>query len=197
MKQHIFLVKKNPALPGSNDNWIYMNYQQFERFLNTPEGREREANFAQIDRVSQNDVLYTIEGDSDVVKKIMAEKDAHDYRENAKRKTGYTVCSYSAVYDSVLEILGEDLIVDESANVERIVIHKFLLEAIKECCMELSEEDRHMVDHLYDDPQMTVEEYADLVGLPVHVVKYQKKKIFSSLRRMLRVRYGIRRYPND
>ena len=77
--KHIFLVKKNPALPGSDDNWIYMNYQQYQRFLNTPEGRERKNNFAQIDRVSRRDVLYTIEGDSDVVKKIMVEKDAHDY----------------------------------------------------------------------------------------------------------------------
>ena len=195
--KHIFLVKKNPALPGSDDNWIYMNYQQYQRFLNTPEGRERKNNFAQIDRVSRRDVLYTIEGDSDVVKKIMVEKDAHDYREKSKVKSGYTVCSYSAVYDSVLEILGEELIVDESANVERIVIHKLLLEAVKECYMELSEEDRHMLDHLYDDPQMSIEEYADLVGLPVHVVKYQKKSILSSLKCMLNTQYGIGRYPND
>lgn len=195
--KHIFLVKKNPALPGSDDNWIYMNYQQFLSFLHTPEGKARKANFAKIDRVSKSDVLYTIEGEPNLVKKIMIEKDAHDYREAAKGKLGYTVYSYSAVYDPILEIQGEDLIVDNSSDVERIVIGRFLYEAIEQCCAELSDEDRHMIAHLYDDPQMTMEKYAALIGLPVHVVKYRKKKLLCCLKRMLGARYGIRRFPND
>ena len=59
--KRIYLVKKDPNMPPSEDNWIYMNQYQFCRFVETPEGKQRKNNFGQINAVDQEDLLYIVE----------------------------------------------------------------------------------------------------------------------------------------
>ena len=54
----IYMVKKNPNMPESEDNWIMMNGYEFARFMETEEGQRRKKNFAQIDACGEEDVIY-------------------------------------------------------------------------------------------------------------------------------------------
>ena len=55
------MVKKNPNMPESEDNWIMMNGYEFARFMETEEGQRRKKNFAQIDACGEEDVIYVVE----------------------------------------------------------------------------------------------------------------------------------------
>lgn len=65
-----YLVKKDPNLPGSDDNWIIMNGYEFAMFMQTEEGKNRKNNFGRLDAASENDSAIIIECGQSIAKEL-------------------------------------------------------------------------------------------------------------------------------
>lgn len=192
MNQHIYLVKKDPNLPGADDNWICMNYAEYCRFLETPEGQKRVKNFAQLDACEEGDDTYTIECDIEKAKEIRSEKDAKDYRDEVKAESGYTTISYHVDHSEGNDITEEDLLRDELFNTEKLAIKHMTAETVREVLSRHSPADRHLLRKLVQaDRPWTVRIYAKITHSTVRIVAYRRDKLFKLLRVQLK-RCGIR-----
>lgn len=183
----IYLVKKNPEMPAGRDNWIVMSLNEYLEFVRTPEGQARKSRIGQLDGCDTDDVIIYAECGEETAARWRSEKDRHDYLEEAKKKAGYSEVSMSDLeISSGDEVNGEELIRDESQNVETTVIIRVMKEKLRVAVMNLDADDRQLIEHLFlTESPMTETEYANEIGTTRAVVNYRKKRILSKLKAVL------------
>lgn len=189
----IYFAKKNPDLPNSEDNWIMMSHAEYCRFIETPEGKSREPNFAQLDACDMDDDIYIFECSPEQARDIRAYKDACDYLDETEEEMGYTTFSYDAVEADDEEIYGEDLLEDESVNVEAEAVAFLISENLHTCCDQLPKREQDLLTCLYfAKPHMSVSNLSKLVSMPERVVFFRRRRTLDNLQFLLSVQYGIR-----
>ena len=67
MIKTIYLVKKNPNKPNSEDNWLMMSIAEFNEFVKTPEAKGRY--FADLGSHEYSDIWYVAECDKETALK--------------------------------------------------------------------------------------------------------------------------------
>jgi len=188
----IYFAKKNPELPNSPDNWIEMTSAEYCRFLETPEGKRREANFTQLDACDLDDDLLFFECSPEEAREIRSDKDHHDYLKEQEDISGYTIISYHGIDPEEEELSGEDLLKDESVNVEEEAISNLISENLHSCCNQLKQLDQHLLNHLFfSKSRMVVSSYAEFRGISKPLVCYHKRRIMCELHIKLSLQYGI------
>ena len=73
----IYLVKKNPNKPNSEDNWLMMSIAEFNEFVKTPEAKGRY--FADLGAHEYSDIWYVAECDKETALKWRKELNRHYY----------------------------------------------------------------------------------------------------------------------
>ena len=124
---------------------IMMSHAEYCRFIETPEGKSREPNFAQLDACDMDDDIYIFECSPEQARDIRAYKDACDYLDETEEEMGYTTFSYDAVETDDEEIYGEDLLEDESVNVEAEAVAFLISENLHTCCDQLPKREQDLL----------------------------------------------------
>ena len=183
----VYLVKKNPEMPAGRENWIVMSPEEYIRFANTPEGRIRKNSIGQLDGCDMDDVIIYAECGEETAAQWRSEKDRHDYLQEAKKQAGYIEMSLDGMTNADGEEMnGEELVRDESQNVEATVVIRIMKEKLRIAVMSLSEEERDLIQKLYlSDFPMGESEYAEHIGQRRSYVNYKKRMALEKLRAML------------
>ncbi len=179
----IYMVKKNPNMPESEDNWIIMNGYEFARFMETEDGQSRKKNFAQLDACGDEDDIIIAECGEKRAKEWRAEKDAHDYLRECEIESGIeTVSFYSTDVDGE-EINLEDVVGDPDVDVVADVIKKVTHEALVVALQKLSESEYDLIYHLYlSEHRMTESEYGEIHDLTQQAIHYRKMQVLQTLK---------------
>ena len=74
-----FLVKKNPDLPGTDNNWIIMKGFEFARFMETEEGQKRKSCFERIGSVDDEAGVLYMECSREKLPELWKERNHEDY----------------------------------------------------------------------------------------------------------------------
>ena len=183
----IYLVKKNPELPAGRDNWTIMSLREYLEFVKTPEGQARKSGIGQLDGCDTDDVIIYAECGEETAARWRSEKDRHDYLTEARKKAGYMEMSLSGIeLSGGDDVNGEELIRDETQDIETTVIVRIMKEKLRVAVMDLDAEERHLIERLFltADP-MTETDYAKEIGTTRAVVNYRKKRILDKLKAVL------------
>ena len=187
--KNIYLVKKNPEMEVSNENWIVMNAYEFAMFLKTPDGERRKDNFGKLPNCGL-DADYTIYAECGVqtAKEWKSEQNSYDYLLRHKKESGIKTVPYQALVINGEENNGEELIADENEDVEFYVLKKIAIEELYQAIYRLSPYERDLITCLFllDEP-MTESEFALLHGTYQEKISRQKRKALLKLKELLEI----------
>ncbi len=179
----IYMVKKNPNMPESEDNWIMMNGYDFAMFIKTEEGQRRKNNFAQIDACGEDDDIYIVECGEERAKKWRAEKDAHDYLKECEVNSGFETISFNAVDADGEELNLEDVVADPDSDVESEAFRRMKKEKIRSIVNLLSEDEYNLIFELFlSDEPMSLSEIADRENVAVSTIMRRRDKILEKIK---------------
>lgn len=179
-----YMVKKNPNLPTSADNWIFMNSYEFAMFMKTEEGQKRKKNFGQIDACGEEDDIIIAECGEECAKEWRAEKDAHDYLKECEAESGIETVSFCAVNDDGEKVNLEEMIADSESDVFEDVLKTATHEALMVALGKLSDKDYKAIYYLYlSENPMTEEEYAMICGCTQQAIHFRKKEALKKLKK--------------
>ena len=181
----IYLVKKDPAAEGQ-DNWITMNGYEFAMFMKTPEGQARKDNFGQLDACSEDDNIIVMECGAEKAKEWRADKDRRDYLKECENASGFITFSYSAIYSEEGEISGEDMLPDDSCDIEEEIVHKMLLQEMRKAISSLTAEEIELINALFlDENPLTEGEFAALHNEKRSTVNSRKYAVLRKLKNIM------------
>ena len=125
----IYLVKKNPNKPNSEDNWLMMSIAEFNEFVKTPEAKGRY--FADLGAHEYSDIWYVAECDKETALKWRKELNRHYYLKRMERESGLQTVSMSSLIIEDEEYNGEEIIADPDADVVAEVMQKIAFETLE------------------------------------------------------------------
>lgn len=185
----IYLVKKNPELPGNEDNWIMMNSYEFAMFMRTEEGQKRRNCFAQLNACTPDDDIYIVECGLENARLWRSEKDRQDYLAEQVIKYGKgnyvdLKCPIGSLEDAMTL---EDTIADENINVESQILGKIQKEALKKAIETLNDEEQNLLMQLYlSNETISISDYGRRRGISQQKVSYQRDRVFRKLKKLLK-----------
>ena len=180
-----YLVKKDPAIPCSDENWMIMSYEEYKEWAKTSEGMSRKVVFGKILRVDKSDDIIYIECDEENKKKCQSAIDKLLYRKKVKNKLGYQFVSYCVVGYAQDEF-REELIPDMETDVEEETIRKIDIEHLNAAIETLTKEEKELVVSMFlKETPLTGREYAKKIGITHAAVNYRRKAVLSKLRKAL------------
>ena len=107
------------------------------------------------------------------------------YVSDCKERTGYIVISIYATdtEENPDRVTGEELIADESIDVEKSVLHNLELETLRLALSKLSEEEMELINALYfcEEP-VTERELAEMFNISQPAVHKRKMAVLSKLK---------------
>ena len=180
----IYMVKKNPNMPESEDNWIMMNGYEFARFMETEEGQRRKKNFAQIDACGEEDDIYVVECGEERAKEWRSEKDAHDYLKECEVESGIETVSFDVVEVDGEELSLEEVVENPESDVVAEVIRKVAHDDLMEALSTLSDSDYDLIYQLFlSDEPLSLSEIAERENVYVSTIMRRRDKILEKIKK--------------
>lgn len=181
-----YLVKKNPNMPESEDNWIMMNGFEFARFMETPEGQSRKDNFGRLDSYGDNDSIFVIECGKSKAVEWRADKDAHDYLVKQEALSNIKTVSFNILCTDDDESSGENVIADPDCDVVsdliRILDNQSLMKALK----SLDTDEYQLIYYLFLKNNPVSERQASFIlNMPRTTLNYRRKMILQKLKDLI------------
>ena len=182
----IFLVKKDPELPGSEDNWSIMGYPEFARFLETEEGQRRKNLFARLDASDEDDCIIFLECDPKTSAEIKNENNHSDYLRRMEDEWPRMMLSLDAPTQGVRdeEISMMETIADEETDTESGAMTGIFIRELPAALSELNPFELDLMASLYA-AGMSIDGYAMLHG----VTRWSIRQLHRSAIRKLRLHY--------
>lgn len=178
----IYLVKKNPNKPDSEDNWLTMSIAEFNEFIRTPEAKGRY--FADLGAHEYSDVWYIAECDKATALKGRKEFNRHYYLKRMERESGFQTVSMSSLIIGDELYNGEEIIADPDADVVAEVMQKIALETLETALDSLSAEEFAIIHHMYlAEETLSEREYARVLGVPRMTLRYWKMQALEKVRK--------------
>lgn len=166
-----YFRKKDPTCKPENIQWIEMTGSEFYRFVNSQEGHGRYF-------IDMGDVV--LESSKREVQVHRAEKDHSDYLK--EQENGWTTLSLYAT-DDKSGCSGEEVIWDETQDVEAEAILRIEYRALVSALSYLDTKSRQLIYALYlADTQKTERELALESGVSQVAIHKQKKKVLAKLK---------------
>ena len=183
----VYLVKKDVSI-DAEDNWIIMDFQQFNSFLITLKGKEPKRFFRKVANCSSKDQRIIIEVDSETARKMDIERvQAHRIREKRARSE-YMLVSYSTIQDEEHELNGEEAIIDEECDVEVEALLNMEIEQLRLAIASLQEDDRQFIQRMFlSGNEYSEREFAEILGASRSAVNWRKTVIFNKIRSYMNI----------
>jgi len=153
--------------------WLQMNKQQFNEFLQLPEA---------LNRFFIDFTDYKIEASEAEFVRWRSEKNHTRYIQ--KQSNRYTAISYHDLEEND-GCVGEEFAVDEEKDVETEAINKVAIAHIREALFQLSDNEKKIIYELYlrNNPK-TIRQLAAEIGIPPKTLDNQKKKVLEKLQNL-------------
>ena len=177
----VYLIKKNPNLPNSEDNWIMMSIAEFNEFIKTPVAKGRY--FADVGAHEYSDTWYVVECDKETALKWRRELNRHYYLKRMERESGLKTVSMSSLIINEEEYNGEEILADSDADVVAEVMQKMAFETLEKALDSLTAEEYDILYNLYlTDEPLTEREYGMLKGIPQKTLNDRKIRILKKVK---------------
>lgn len=181
----IYLVKKDVSI-DAEDNWIMMDYQQFNSFLLTLKGKEPKRFFRKVANCSRKDQRIIIEVDAETARKMDIERAQANRIRNKRARSGYILVSYSAIQDEEHELNGEEAIIDEDCDVEIEALLNVEVDQLRLALASLQEDDRQFIEQMFfSGNEYSEREFAKILGVSRSSVRFRKKVVFDKIRNFI------------
>lgn len=178
----IYMVKKDPTKPNSQDNWILMNIKEFNAFVKTPEAKGRY--FADIGGHEDSDTWYVVECPKETAMKWRRELNRHYYLKRMEHENGYQILPYHDLEIGDEEVSGEEYITDLDDDFVVELMQKIDFEILEKALNTLSKSDYELIYALYlAEKPMIEQELADLQGVSQQAIQKKKKRILKQLKK--------------
>ncbi len=173
MNTRYFRMKCPECKPGKIE-WVEMSGKEFYQFVNSSEGQRRHF-------IDMGDVV--LEATEAQARQYRAEQN-HSYYILAQEE-GWSTSSIYTIADKS-GYSGEEIIRDDTQDVEAEVILRMERSALHTALCELDEESRILIQTLYlADTRKTLRQLSQDSGIPVMTLQDRKKKILLRLRQKL------------
>lgn len=177
----IYLVKKNPNIPNSSDNWIEMSIDEYNAFVKTPAAQGRY--FADIGGHEDNTTWYVVECPRETALAWRRELNRHYYLKRKEQESGIQTISMSSLIINDEEYNGEEIIPDSDVDVVAEVMQKITFERLEYALNLLSDWEYEIVYLLYlTDKPISERNLAKKLGLPQKTLNNRKLQILSRIK---------------
>lgn len=182
MIKTIYLVKKNPNKPNSEDNWLMMSIAEFNEFVKTPDAKGRY--FADLGAHEYSDIWYVAECDKETALKWRKELNRHYYLKRMERESGLQTVSMSSLIIEDEEYSGEEVIADPEANVVAEVMQKIEFERLALALDSLSAAEYELI-HILElaEHPVTLTEVAEVYNVKPSTIMRRRDKILKKIRK--------------
>ena len=181
-----YMVKKNPNLPYSADNWIFMNSYEFAMFMKTEDGQKRKKNFAQIDACGEDDDIIVVECGEERAKEWRAEKDAHDYLKECEAESGIETVSFCAINDDGEEINLDEFVADPDADIIADIVRNEEFAKLRYAIKQLTLNEQAFIRTMFGAKELKSErQVAVIYGVSCVAIHKRKIKIFEKIKTFL------------
>ena len=176
----IYLVKKDPSLPVSEENWILMDGCGFKAFLKTDEGQKRGRGMGRLDALDSGDACIFIECGEEEAKRWHRRRARRHYR--SVMETGVCLLDDLPCTEGDCAPAGTEP-ADPDCDVEETVLRRGDLESLRRALGSLSGEELNLIrDLFYRDPPLTLAVCAAALGVSPQALQKRKRRILRKLR---------------
>ena len=182
-----FLVKKNPDLPGSEDNWKILNYKQFAAFLETEDGQRRKLCFEIIGNADDEAGTIWMEfGSREEALEVRRKRYHAEYLKEQESESGYMTVSLDLPAEmgddgdmtSILDLIG-----DPDMDTEKMASEGILKEELPAALSELTLPEQELILAFYTgEEKMTENRYAIETGCSRRCIRERHKSALRKLR---------------
>ena len=165
---------KDPKCMAEKIEWIEMTGKEFYHFVKSPEGQNRHF-------IDMGDVV--LEATEAQARQYKTEQNHRFYI--LAQEEGWNTSSIYTIADRN-GYSGEEIIEDDTQDVEAEVILRMERSALQMALRQLDEKSRVLIDSLYlADTRKTLRQLSQDSGIPVMTLQDRKKKILSFLKQEL------------
>ena len=184
-----FLVRADVTRPFDPDNWYIFTPDQFRKFKETAEFRKCARYFTVIDACEGGGDTIIAECERDKALKYGRERARERYLRKLEKELGITFISFEELISTTDNDrngrCGDDLFIDPSSDVEKMILEKERNEEIQRAVDRLSPVRRSIIRNIYLDDDLTISECARILAIDRSYAYYHKKASFKTLRRAL------------
>lgn len=183
MSKKYYIAWKDTTCNGINPEWIFMTGKDFYKFIQKPENKNRY--FITLDdRVCSDADIITMECTEERYLEWRAQKNHEDYLDRYERERGFISMS-SYITDSE-SMTYEEVIADESVNIEDDLMRVVKNQLLKEFFSGLSFKEAELIRCLYiENKGMNEQEVAIIMGLPQKTLNNRKLVLRKKLKNFL------------
>ena len=178
-----YFVWKDVNCNGVNPEWIEMDGRTFYAFTLDPANKDRRFVRLGNEVCEEAEVIYieaTYEQFLDWHK-----EDVRNYRTRKdEMENPFKKVSLDDKASELHELTFNEVIPDESVNVEQKVVDKLHYEHVRKIVMELPLEERYIIEVMFYGPELLSERKAAVIfGIPFQTLHSKKLKIFEKIKK--------------
>jgi len=158
--------------PNGEAEWLEMNGQQFYDFITSPAGKGRY--FMDFD-------TYKIEVTKKQYQQWKAEMNRSEYLQRLEDEV--SIISLESLIEKEDDLMNEELMIDDSINIENEVIANIDMQLLSEAINSLPNDERILIEELFlcENPK-TEQEIAAAMNVSQQAINKKKKKILKKLK---------------
>ena len=183
MSKKYYLIWKDASCNGINPEWIFMTGKDFYNFIKKPENKNRY--FITLDdRVCRDADIITMECTEEKYKEWRIQKNHEDYLDRFENEREFiSINSYIPDSESMTY---EEVIADESVDIEDDLMRVVKNQLLKEFFTNLSSDEKELIKCLYiENTGMNESEIAVVIGLPQKTLNNRKLNLRKKLKNFL------------
>lgn len=180
-----YFVWKDANCNGVNPEWIEMDGRTFYKFTKDPINRERRVIRLGNEVCKEADVIFIeatyeqyLDWDREHVKSYRTRQD--------EIENPYKKVSLDDKASELHELTFNEVIADDSVNVEQEIVDKLHCEYVRKVVRDLPLEERHIIEVMYFGPeQLSERSAASFLCIPQKTLNNKKTKIFEKIKKIL------------
>lgn len=178
-----YFVWKDANCNGVNPKWIEMDGRTFYEFTKHPDNRNRYFVRLGNEVCEEADVIF-IETNKNKYDEWNREESARYRREKDRIEHPYKIVSLDDKASELHELTFNEVVPDESVNVEQEVISKLHYEYVRKIVTSLPLEERHIIELMfYGSKTLSEYEMAEILCVSRTTFHYQKEKILKKIKK--------------
>jgi len=180
----VFLVRKDVAMPYGEGNWQIMNVAEFNAFKATDEAKGRK--FTRMFQQDQDSDLIIKECEPDEARQIKTALQKIRRNQKYAFQIGIVEIPYSQVNVYGKTVSSEELIADETQDVEKIIEKKLARETLYSAIARLSDKEKELIQYMFfQDKPMTERQLASVYNVSAVAIHKRKTAVLKKLKTFL------------
>ena len=184
MAKKFYVLNTEEQVQAGAEKYRLVQGRELDVLVKTKEWREKEFIFQK----QLNGDVVGIEVPASQKKECKAEKDRVRYLKKTAKELDISVTSLNVIEQAEDCGSGEDVIADESANIEEIIFAREDMETLKQAINGLSEEEYHIIFSLYlAETRKTERDLAKEMNITQATVNRRKRAILRKMKNFFEI----------